>query len=183
MGPRRHRAFGRDQSGVSAVEFALIAPVILLLLIGLVETNEALTIHRKLRHVSSTVTDLIAQQSLLSSSQASLTLSGAASMMAPYDTSELDIVLTVIDVATNKQTVAWSRGYQVAPEQAGDAAGFPVPAALVTVGTQMVAVRVNYNFSTVFTNLFASVLGRDRYFMEDRMYARPRRGEKVELAS
>ena len=170
-----------DDRGVSAVEFALIFPVMLLLLAGMLETNEALTVHRKLQQVSSTVSDLIAQQGLMTQAQVDLTLSGAASMLAPYDTTDLKIVLSVINVSATKQTVAWSRGYHTGAELAGSPAGFEVPAALVVPGIQIVAVKVDYNFVTAFSNLFEAFFGRKGYAMEDTMYERPRLGDNVEL--
>jgi len=177
----RARRLLTDDRGVSGVEFAFVFPLMLLLLVGMLETNEALTVHRKLLQVSSTVTDLIAQQSLISSAQVDLTLSGAASMMSPYDTSSLKIVLSVINVSASKQTIAWSRGYQTAAETAGSVASFSVPAALAVVGVQTVAVKVNYSFASPFSSLFAVFFGTNGYGMQDFMYERPRLGDSIGL--
>ena len=55
------RRLAGDQRAVSAVEFALILPIMLLLLFGGVELGDALTIDRKVTHVTSTISDLVAQ--------------------------------------------------------------------------------------------------------------------------
>jgi Flp pilus assembly protein TadG len=180
---RGHRALSRrflaDDRGVSGIEFAFVFPLILLLLVGMLETNEALSVNRKLLQVSSTVSDLIAQQSTITPAQADLTLSGAASMLAPYDTTSLKIILSVINVTTTKQTVAWSRGYHVQAETVGSVASFAVPAAIAVPGVQTVAVKVTYSFKSPFSSLFAVFFGTNGYGMQDFMYERPRVGDTI----
>jgi Flp pilus assembly protein TadG len=177
----RPASFGEDDSGVSAVEFALIAPVILILLVGLVDINEALTVYRKMRQISSTATDLVAQRGEITSAEVTMILQGSASLLAPYDTTELDIVLSVLNVEQQGQTVAWSRAYQISAETNGATPGFPVPAKLVENGVQVVAVRVDYTFDTLFSGLLKGILGRSGYVMQDTMYERPRVGDKIVL--
>ena len=179
--PAQTVAFARDDQGVSAVEFALILPVILILLIGMVDINEALTVYRKMRQISSTVTDLVAQRSEITPAEITMTLNGSASLLAPYDTTNLDIVLSVLDVEQSGQTVAWSRAYQATAETAGAQPKFPVPDTLVEHGIQVVAVRVDYTFNTLASGLLEGILGRSGYVMQDTMYERPRIGDDVVL--
>jgi Flp pilus assembly protein TadG len=173
--------FVRDEHAVSAVEFALIVPVILVLLIGMVDINEALTVYRKMRQISSTVTDLMAQRSEVTPAEITMTLAGSASLLAPYDTTDLDIVLSVVNVEQAGQTIAWSRAYQATAETKGAVPGFPVPDSLVEHGIQVVAVRVDYTFDTLLSVLLEGILGRSGYTMQDTMYERPRIGDKVVL--
>jgi Flp pilus assembly protein TadG len=51
------RRLRRREDGVSAVEFALILPVMLILFFGCVEVGDALTIDRKVAHVASTLSE------------------------------------------------------------------------------------------------------------------------------
>ena len=74
MNRSRRRSLLRDDRGVSAVEFALIVPIVLILLIGMVYINEALTVHRKLRQVTFAAADLIAQQDAVTRQNVELTL-------------------------------------------------------------------------------------------------------------
>lgn len=179
--PARPTSFIRDDHAVSAVEFALIVPVILVLLIGMVDINEALTVYRKMRQISSTVTDLVAQRSEISPAEITMTLSGSASLLAPYDTTDLDIVLSVLNVEQAGQTVAWSRAYQATAEAAGSEPRFPVPDELAENGVQIVAVRVDYTFDTLSSTMLEGILGRSGYVMQDTMYERPRVGDEIVL--
>ena len=170
-----------DESGVSAIEFALILPIILILLIGLVDTNEALIAHRKMRQVTSTVADLVAQSEELTAAQVDLTLSGAASILSPYPLDPLEIVISVLDITEDGQTVAWSRAYNGTAEASDDPAAFPAPDELVEAGVQIIAVRAEYRLTTIFSTLLAGLTGREGHHMIDRMYERPRLADTVGL--
>ena len=51
----------RDKRGVSAVEFALLTPIILLIYVGVAEIGNLLTVERRVETVASTAADLTAQ--------------------------------------------------------------------------------------------------------------------------
>ena len=51
--------FCRSRRGNMAIEFALIAPLIMLLLAGTVEASRYLMLHLKVQHASVTVADLV----------------------------------------------------------------------------------------------------------------------------
>ncbi len=56
------RTFSRDKDGVAAVEFALIAPVMLTLLLGVFEAGRAYSIYRHLANTTDRVGDLVARE-------------------------------------------------------------------------------------------------------------------------
>lgn len=171
----------RDERGVSAVEFALIVPVVLVLLIGMVYVNEALTVHRKLRQVSFAAADLIAQQDKVTEADVTLTLAGAASLLSPYDTASLQLVLSVIEVENGVQSVVWSRAYQATPESPGDDPAFPVPDDLLLEGVQTVAVRADYSYRSIFSDLAQLFTSGGELAMRDHMYERPRISEEITI--
>lgn len=53
--------FRKDSEGVAAVEFALIAPILLLLFVGTIEISLMVAIDRKISRTSSAIADLVAQ--------------------------------------------------------------------------------------------------------------------------
>jgi Flp pilus assembly protein TadG len=59
---RKHKSFLRDRRGVAAVEFGLIAPVLLVMLIGVVEVTRAVSIDRRFGQVTAMVADLLARE-------------------------------------------------------------------------------------------------------------------------
>ena len=53
--------FVRDRRGVSAIEFAIIAPMMILIYVGVAESGNALTVFRRTATVAMTASDLTAQ--------------------------------------------------------------------------------------------------------------------------
>ena len=172
----------RDERGVSAVEFALIVPVVLILLIGMVYINEALTVHRKLRQVTFAAADLIAQQDNVTEADVTLALAGAASLLSPYDTASLKLVLTLIEIENGNQSVVWSRAFQATPETPGNAPAFPVPDDLILDGVQTVAVRADYTYRSIFSDLAQLFTSGGDLPMADHMYERPRISEEITIS-
>lgn len=56
------RTLVRDIRGVAAVEFGIIAPVLLVMLVGVIEVTRAVSIDRRFGQVTSMVADLIARE-------------------------------------------------------------------------------------------------------------------------
>ena len=54
-------AFWRDRRGAAAVEFAFIAPVLIIMYCGLAELSQAMMAQRRASNVASTIGDLVAQ--------------------------------------------------------------------------------------------------------------------------
>ena len=58
---------GRDIRGVAAVEFGLIAPVLLLILVVVAEVTRGVAIDRRLGQVTSMIADLVSREENMSS--------------------------------------------------------------------------------------------------------------------
>ena len=69
MTPSLFRRLRADSRGVSAVEFALIAPVILLFYFALTEFCQAQMAQKRVNHVAATIGDLVAQNGQLTRSE------------------------------------------------------------------------------------------------------------------
>jgi Flp pilus assembly protein TadG len=181
MNPFRSRfdRFVHDTRGVSAIEFALILPVLVLFVAGTVDVNEGLTVHRKIRQISATVSDLVAQSDNLSQDEVATILAGAAKILEPYPAAKLLIIVSVLDVTGKKRKVVWSLGHNTAA-LAKDAV-VDVPDSITANNVQLVRAEVKYSFSTMFSALLRPVIGADGYSMGDVMYNRPRVSEQIKL--
>ena len=87
----RIRRLARDRSAASGVEFALVLPILVMLLFGTVDLGHALTVSRKIDEITSSTGDMIAQQGTWTKSDVAKLLSGASFILQPYDTSQLTI--------------------------------------------------------------------------------------------
>lgn len=177
------RRFRRDRRGVSAVEFALIAPIMILLYFGLAELCQALIAERKASHVASAVGDLTAQSESVTSAAAG---SGPTSLvdifnigksiMAPYDNSTLQIrVSSVTSNVSAVPKVDWSVGY------GGYAAlskqSTPTLPMTLAAGDSIVMAEVKYSYNSGIGYALPKVQDFTEVF-----YLRPRRSDKVTCA-
>ena len=134
----RPRSFRRDERGVAAIEFAFIAPVALMFLGLAVIMGEALAIGQKVTLTARTIVDLVSQQDSVTSSQVTQYLQAAAFTMAPYDTTNLQMVVSEIQInASCAATVTWSQAYNWSGSNANAGAltagsTFPLPAGMPT---------------------------------------------------
>ena len=136
----------RDQRGAAAVEFALIAPVMVFIYFGLVETCEAILAERKANHVASAVGDLVAQASSLSSSDVSDIFSIGGSILSPFSTSALQMrVSSLSPNGSGALAVTWSCGSGMSKLAVGTTKTIPIA---VSSGDSIILSEVSYQFTS-----------------------------------
>lgn len=77
--------FRRDEEGVVAIEFALIAPMLIALFLAMTGLTNAIWAKAKTSHASSIIGDLIAQSTVMDSGTMQTWLSAAPALMSPFD--------------------------------------------------------------------------------------------------
>ena len=105
------RRFAGDRKGVSAIEFAIILPFMLLLYIGGVELGEGYQVQYQVTETARTVTDLASQYVSLNASTMSSILNASSTIIAPYSSSNLTVTVSQVKVnmgATNGTVYQWS---------------------------------------------------------------------------
>src|SRR5262249_6331836 len=104
----RCRKLVADQSGLAAIEFALILPIMMLLLFGTVELGDALTINDKVNFVTSTLGDLVTQSKSITDTDMANIFNAAGSIITPYPVSNLRMIVSGVNIDANSNaTVAW----------------------------------------------------------------------------
>src|SRR5262245_40407300 len=98
-----------DDRGVSAVEFAVLLPLMLTLYLGGVEVSQAVGADRKVTLVARTTADLIAQAAAVSINDMTNVVDAGKAVAVPYSAAKLKVTLTNVTVdAQGKATVCWS---------------------------------------------------------------------------
>ncbi len=78
------RAFGRDRKGTGAIEFAILAPILIMAYIGAFEVSVGFNVSRKVARASSTVADIVTQQTEVNKEFLDGMKDVAASVMSPF---------------------------------------------------------------------------------------------------
>src|SRR5471032_2729651 len=103
---------GRDQRGAAAVEFALIAPVAILLYCGFAELTMAMMAERRAAHSASVVADLVAQSTQVSTAEMTDIFNIGNAIMNPFATAPLKLRVTSVTADVNGvPRVTWSQGH------------------------------------------------------------------------
>ena len=178
---RLARRLASECGGVSAVEFALILPLMLIIYAGCGEVTTALIIDRKVSRAASTISDLVAQQTSVSATLMGNIFDATTAIIEPYDARVAKVVVAVVNVTSSGQRVAWSkaRNDTAATANATPPAGLAVPTAIASVGDQVVVGRVTYTYTSPFANVLKSITGGTEYNLNHIFYLKPRQGKTI----
>jgi Flp pilus assembly protein TadG len=93
---QRIRRFLRDRGGLAAVEFAFVAPILILAYFGVAELCGAMLAQRKTSHVASAIGDLTAQYSSPQVADINNFFAAGQTIMSPSDTTTLKMRITEV---------------------------------------------------------------------------------------
>ena len=169
------RIFARAREGLAAVEFALIAPVMVIMLFGAIELSEAADCNARVSHVASTTADLVAQSTSVSTSDTTNIFNAAFAILYPYSSTPAKIVVSsLVDNGKGGATVAWSDATSNAtPLTVG--ATVSVPAGLITSGSggSVILAQITYAYSSPLNHFTGGLT------MTQNFYSKPRRSTTV----
>ena len=100
---------GRDERGVSAVEFAMLLPLMLSLYLGAVEVSQAVAVDRKVTLAARAVADLVSQVKTIDNNELANVVDAATNVVAPFPESNLKITIRAIKIdAQGNVTTVWT---------------------------------------------------------------------------
>jgi|TARA_R110000868_G_scaffold35362_3_gene126920 Flp pilus assembly protein TadG len=157
-----------DRRGASAVEFALIAPFMILLYLGAVEISLALSIDRKITSAASALADLVAQDDVITDGEMADIMTASRVIISPFDPTPLRVRITsVLMNGSDEVTVQWSDAVGLTPYAAGGSA--PIPVGVLQRNRSVIMVEVEYRYDTMFNEL-----GVSQFDINEVFYLRPR---------
>lgn len=146
---RLWRRLKGDRRGVSAVEFALIAPALIACYFGLAEMCGALMAERKTSHIASAIGDLVAQATTIHDSDMTDIWTVANTLMTPMSTSSLNMRVTSITAdSTGKTTIAWTNSQGTWSPTIAAAQTITVPSGIVAAGGSVIKSEANYTYTS-----------------------------------
>lgn len=162
-----------ERRGVALIEFAVIAPLMLLVYLGSFQLSDALSCHRKLTLANRLVADLVSQYAVLDAQEVDAVLRLGTQAMTPYDAERATVRVTALHTGTNGVTrVVWSKAANADPEKAGTA--IDLPPAIAERGRTLIRSEVTYAMP-----LFAPFGLSPTVAMSDEMFVAPRLSMEV----
>ena len=168
--PAPLRRFAADQRGVSAVEFAILLPLMLTMYLGGVEISQAVSADRKTTLVAHTVGDLVAQASNVTTADMTNVLNAGAAVAYPFSSSNLRTTVTAVCInsAGNQATVLWSRTLN-GTARTGTVTS-SIPSALMVANTSLIWGEASYNYRpTIGWTITGTLTLSDKFFLRPRL--------------
>jgi Flp pilus assembly protein TadG len=171
---RQISALRRDRKGVSAVEFAMVLPLMVALYIGTVEISQGVAIQRKVTLATRTVADLASQTTSINNSDAANLGKAALAVIAPYSGAPLNGAVSAVNIDANGiAKIAWSDPINGGTPKAANST-VTVPPALNVPNSQLIWSELRYQYKPDFG---AALVGEINLF--EQIYMRPRLSETV----
>jgi Flp pilus assembly protein TadG len=179
---RRSNKLRRDKSGVAAIEFAMIVPIMVMLFFGTVEFSQALTVDRRVAQIASTMADLVAQYDTLTYTQVDNIHTVAKSLVMPYPESPLKVgVWNLERTGAAVPAVPYGKAYGGMTNRLGSAYTETVPPGLLDVqdpGVKVCVVMAEVEYA------FTPTIGQwltNGVTLREKFYLKPRKSTCVEM--
>lgn len=162
------RQLVKDARGAAAVEFAFLAPLLILFYFGMVEYCQGYMALKRTGHVASMVADLVSQNDKVTKTQITDIFAIGDQIIKPFSNSPLtQRVSSVTRVDTTTYRVDWSVGRGVAGKLT--VADAKIPSDMLAAGESVIVAEANYDYASPF-DLVAPYFTR----FERMAYLRPR---------
>lgn len=179
--------FARNVRGVAAIEFAMIAPMMLMLFAGSLEFSQAVTVNRRVTQAASATADLMARAPAkgITVAQVDRDLSIVKQLISPYDPQELTVNIASIKAVAVpgnpgalNYIVDWSRDNKGGtPYPRNSPAPFGMPENLLVAGESVIVGYAIYNYKPLVLSYFIT----QAFTMEEKFYLKPRNASCVHL--
>ena len=165
----------QDQDGVSAVEFAIIAPLLVTMYFGGVELSLLMQADRRITTATATIGDLASRTTVLNSGDIADIFAAGDQLLFPLDAELAEVRLSsLVADPDGIVTVAWSDACGIAHRETGSSVD-NLPAGIVPDSGSVILAEVSYDYASNIDFLPAA-----KKRLSDQFYLRPRRSDTVE---
>ena len=165
---RSVRRFASANDGVSAVEFALVAPFLVMLYLGSIELSLLLRADRAVTSTSASLGDLTARLKTVDDDDMEDLYAAALAMMQPHDASTARMrISSVADTGDGVPRVVWSEGHNISPYTVGTQVD--VPTGVVPTPGSVIVSEVEFDYTSSIGYMFSA-----SKTLSDTFYLRPR---------
>jgi Flp pilus assembly protein TadG len=166
----RLRRLAGDERGVSAVEFALLLPLMLTLYFGAVEISQGIAADRKVTLTARSIGDLVSRATSITNADMTNSLNAASAVMSPYPVTNLKLTVSSVSInAEGVATIKWSDALNGTARVPGEVVTLPPGDALKIPNTSLIWTEAQYSYKPVIGYVLSGTLT-----LKDQIYMRPR---------
>jgi Flp pilus assembly protein TadG len=150
---RRFRRFARAKKGLAALEFAIIAPMMIFLLFGSVDLIDVLGADKRAQNAAASLADVIARDTEVTNDEVSGLWAALDVLMYPDDAAAMQIRVSSVRIenATTARVV-WSEGRRMTARMPNST--ISLPAQMMTPGTSLIVAESVYPYQSLLGFLF-----------------------------
>jgi Flp pilus assembly protein TadG len=173
MKPSRLLRVLGNTDGIAAIEFAFIAPLMIVIAFAVIQFADMFECLSKVQTVAVTASDIVSQQEELTDNGRDDVFAAARSVLYPYDgTGAVIVVTSVVDDGRGNAKVAWSEansGNALTPQSS-----VTPPDGVLQSGGSVIMTQVTYSYSPPAISDFVGTLS-----FTETSYAVPRLSAQV----
>lgn len=165
--------FKRDRSGMAAIEFVFIVPLMLVIFFGTIELSNGVAADRKVTITARTLSDLVSQGVKVTNQDMTNFFTMGSAIMTPYSGTPMTLRVSAVNInGSGQATVAWSDGQNIAARAVGSAV--TIPSGLLVNNTQLIFSEITYTYTPVVGYVMKTAVT-----LSDVCYTRPRQSTTV----
>lgn len=167
----KHNTYGADESGVSAVEMAILFPILLSMLMAVYDLGQGVVINQKTVAASQIIADLVTRNEVVDTTMINDIVNAGELAFEPYNATNFGYDIASIEFdADNDPVILWRVTENMDPADAA----INSTAGLGAEGEGVVVVSVNYTYTPLFSDFVV-----DTFNMNERAFLRGRKSETV----
>ena len=165
-----------DERGVSAIEFAMLAPVLIMFYMGMTEFCQGFMAQKRMGHVSAMVADLISQEETVTPATIDDVFDIGGLIMKPFPTATLHQRVSSVTQTGGIARVDWSRGDGMTARAVDST--ITLPTGLIENGQSVIVAEATYDYDSAADYLMPGLTRFSHIY-----YLRPRTSDKTLCAA
>jgi Flp pilus assembly protein TadG len=162
-----------ERRGVSAVEFAMLLPVMMTLYLGSVEASQGIAADRKVALTAHALADLATQYTDITNADMTNILAAGSAIIAPYSATGLQEVVSELSInAQGVASVVWSDTLGGTARTVGQIV--TIPASLAVPNTYLILAEVQYAYNPTYGYVLTGAMT-----LSDQSYMLPRQSTSI----
>lgn len=160
-GRSKLNAFGRDEDGTAAIEFVIVAPLLISTFLGFAALSKGENLSSKVNDVGRTVSDIVSQSPEITAAQVDAALLAGQAIAGSQEAQNMKIEVIGVDVNdAGVAKVKWSRGVN-SNSLPNEGTTFPLPAELTNREAFVVVSRTHLPYSPSFATALIGTINFD----------------------